>query len=97
MSTANKNYNWVFGIFGKMASSDSALANHSQSDHASRNARVKKKKYVQLDTNFGPLTIELHSEFAPKTCEHFLRHCRSGHLDGMIFHRSVNDCVVCKI
>ncbi|XP_075220353.1 RING-type E3 ubiquitin-protein ligase PPIL2 isoform X2 [Lycorma delicatula] len=56
--------------------------------------RVKKKAYVRLVTNFGPLNLELHSDIVPKTCENFLKHCEEGYYDNTVFHRSVRNFVL---
>lgn len=51
--------------------------------------RVKKKGYVRLNTNFGPLNLELFCDQVPKTCENFLKHCVSGYYTKTLFHRSI--------
>lgn len=59
-----------------------------------RYERVKKKGYVRLVTNFGPLNLELHCDIVPKTCENFLKHCLEGYYDNTVFHRSVRNFVL---
>lgn len=59
-----------------------------------RYERVKKKGYVRLNTNLGPLNIELYCDLVPKTCENFMRHCSNGYYDGTIFHRSIKNFMV---
>ncbi|KAK3930948.1 RING-type E3 ubiquitin-protein ligase PPIL2 [Frankliniella fusca] len=59
-----------------------------------RYERVKKKAYVRLYTNFGPLNLELHSDIVPKTCENFLKHCDSGYYNGTKFHRSIRNFMI---
>lgn len=49
---------------------------------------------VILHTNHGDIKIQLHSEKAPKTVENFLAYVRSGHYDGTIFHRVINDFMI---
>ena len=34
---------------------------------------VKKKGYVRLNTNMGPLNLELYCDTVPRTCHNFLR------------------------
>lgn len=63
-------------------------------DHVVRYERVKKKGYVRLNTNLGPLNIELYCDVVPKTCENFMRHCQNGYYDGTIFHRSIKNFMV---
>lgn len=64
-------------------------------DHVVRYERVKKKGYVRLNTNLGPLNIELYCDLVPKTCENFIRHCQSGYYNGTSFHRSIKNFMVC--
>lgn len=62
-----------------------------------RYQRVKKKGYVRLITNMGPLNLELYCDVLPKTCENFLKHCDSGYYNGTKFHRSIRNFMVnCK-
>jgi peptidyl-prolyl cis-trans isomerase-like protein 2 len=59
-----------------------------------RYAKIKKKAYVRFVTNVGPLNIELHSEYVPKTCENFVKLCQKGYYDGTKFHRSIRHFMV---
>lgn len=59
-----------------------------------RYERVKKKGYVRLQTNFGPLNFELHCDLVPKACENFLRLCASGYYNGTKFHRSIRNFMI---
>lgn len=59
-----------------------------------RYERVKKKGYIRLVTNFGPLNLELHCDIVPKTCENFMKHCANGYYDGTKFHRSIRNFMV---
>lgn len=63
-------------------------------DHIVRYERVKKKGYVRLNTNLGPLNIELYCDTVPRTCENFMRHCQNGYYDGTVFHRSIKNFMV---
>jgi cyclophilin family peptidyl-prolyl cis-trans isomerase len=47
------------------------------------------KPRVQLDTNFGPIVVELEPELAPATVANFLRYVKSGHFAGTTFHRVI--------
>jgi peptidyl-prolyl cis-trans isomerase B (cyclophilin B) len=49
---------------------------------------------VQLATTLGPITIELDPEKAPKTVENFVSYVESGHYDGTIFHRVIEDFMI---
>jgi hypothetical protein len=59
-----------------------------------RYERVKKKGYVRMTTNMGPLNFELHCEYAPKTCENFIKLCQKGYYDGTKFHRSIRHFMI---
>ena len=49
---------------------------------------------VQLATTLGPITVELDPEKAPKTVENFISYVESGHYDGTIFHRVIEDFMI---
>jgi peptidyl-prolyl cis-trans isomerase B (cyclophilin B) len=49
---------------------------------------------VKLHTNFGTIVIELDSEKAPKTVANFIEYVESGHYDGTIFHRVINNFMI---
>ena len=49
---------------------------------------------VRLHTNFGPITITLDADKAPKTVANFLEHVKKGHYDGTIFHRVINGFMI---
>lgn len=59
-----------------------------------RYERVKKKGYVRLLTNFGPLNLELFCDLVPKTCENFMKHCQNGYYNGTKFFRSIRNFMV---
>ena len=42
----------------------------------------------------GPLNFELHCEYAPKTCENFIKLCQKGYYDGTKFHRSIRHFMI---
>lgn len=42
----------------------------------------------------GVVTLELDAEKAPKTTENFLSYVNSGHFDGTIFHRVINNFMI---
>lgn len=50
--------------------------------------------YVELETTAGNIVIELNQEKAPKTVENFLNYVKSGHYDGTIFHRVIDDFMI---
>ncbi|OUS32358.1 peptidylprolyl isomerase [Gammaproteobacteria bacterium 45_16_T64] len=49
---------------------------------------------VNLQTNFGPITLELNKEKAPASVENFLSYVNKGHYDGTIFHRVISNFMV---
>lgn len=49
---------------------------------------------VELNTNKGRIVLELNSEKAPKTVANFLEYVRSGHYDGVIFHRVISNFMI---
>ncbi|XP_067119523.1 RING-type E3 ubiquitin-protein ligase PPIL2 [Centruroides vittatus] len=59
-----------------------------------RYSRIKKKGYLQLQTNFGPLNIQLHCDMVPKTCENFMKLCQKGYYDNTVFHRSIKNFMI---
>jgi peptidyl-prolyl cis-trans isomerase B (cyclophilin B) len=46
---------------------------------------------IVLNTNYGPISVELDFEKAPKSAENFLKYARDGFYNGTIFHRVIND------
>ncbi|MBI0420336.1 MAG: peptidylprolyl isomerase, partial [Nitrosospira sp.] len=49
---------------------------------------------VKLETNYGDITLELDTEKAPITTQNFLDYVNSGHYDGTIFHRVIDDFMI---
>ncbi len=49
---------------------------------------------VQLTTNLGGITLELDPGKAPNTVANFIAYVKSGHYDGTIFHRVINDFMI---
>lgn len=59
-----------------------------------RYTRIKKKAYLRLVTNKGPLNLELHSDVVPKTCENFIKLAQKGYYSDTIFHRSIKNFMI---
>lgn len=49
---------------------------------------------IVLKTNYGPITIELDFDKAPKSAANFMQYAKDGFYDGTIFHRVINDFMV---
>ena len=49
---------------------------------------------VLLKTNKGDITLTLDAAKAPKTVANFLQYTKSGHYDGTIFHRVIDNFMV---
>jgi peptidyl-prolyl cis-trans isomerase B (cyclophilin B) len=49
---------------------------------------------IILHTNFGDITLELDSAKAPKTVANFVDYVKSGHYNGTIFHRVINNFMI---
>lgn len=59
-----------------------------------RYSRIKKKGYVQIQTNHGPLNLQLHCDMVPKTCENFMKLCQKGYYNNTKFHRSIKNFMI---
>ncbi|MGH8442884.1 MAG: peptidylprolyl isomerase [Nevskiaceae bacterium] len=49
---------------------------------------------VTLETSFGTITLELEAGKAPETVANFVSYARSGHYDGLVFHRIIKGFMV---
>ena len=49
---------------------------------------------VLLKTNKGDITLSLDSAKAPKSVANFLQYVKSGHYDGTIFHRVIDNFMI---
>lgn len=49
---------------------------------------------VIMQTSMGNITIELDEKKAPKTVENFVAYVKSGHYDGTIFHRVMDNFMI---
>jgi peptidyl-prolyl cis-trans isomerase B (cyclophilin B) len=47
-----------------------------------------------LQTNAGPIVVELHDEDAPKTVENFRKLAGDGFYDDLVFHRVIPDFMI---
>ncbi len=49
---------------------------------------------ILLETNYGPISIELDTENTPKTAENFLTYVKNSFYDGTIFHRVIDGFMI---
>ncbi len=49
---------------------------------------------VRLTTSLGSILLELDASRAPETVANFKRHVESGHYEGTIFHRVIEDFMI---
>jgi cyclophilin family peptidyl-prolyl cis-trans isomerase len=49
---------------------------------------------VKLNTTMGTIVLELYQDKAPKSVANFLEYVRSGHYDGTVFHRVINNFMI---
>lgn len=54
----------------------------------------KKTYTVTMETNRGPIVLELYPEHAPKTVNNFVFLVKEGYYDGVSFHRVIADFVI---
>jgi len=87
---------------GKVSASFTSTATLRETTHEAailhedivRYSRVKKKGYVRLNTNQGPLNLELNCDVCPKACENFMKLCQAGYYNGTVFHRSIRHFMI---
>ena len=49
---------------------------------------------IVLNTNYGPITVELDFEKAPNSAKNFQQYVKDGFYDGTIFHRVIDNFMV---
>lgn len=49
---------------------------------------------VKLHTSLGVITLALDADKAPKTVANFLNYVQTGHYDGTVFHRVINNFMI---
>lgn len=49
---------------------------------------------VKLSTSLGDIVLQLDADKAPRTVENFLQYVHSGHYDGTIFHRVIDNFMI---
>ncbi|KAG6081982.1 Peptidyl-prolyl cis-trans isomerase cyp8 [Claviceps sp. LM84 group G4] len=56
--------------------------------------RVKNKGYARVETNLGDLTLELHTDTAPRAVWNFVRLAQKGYYKGVAFHRNIPNFMI---
>lgn len=81
MSTSFLIFVLVFGIVGSAA---------AQGGSKSETTAPR----VALETSKGRIVVELYPDKAPKTVANFLQYVKSGHYNGVIFHRVIDGFMI---
>jgi len=55
---------------------------------------ISERPLVLLDTSYGAITLRLHVDEAPLTCENFLHYVRDGFYNNTLFHKVVDGFIV---
>jgi peptidyl-prolyl cis-trans isomerase B (cyclophilin B) len=61
---------------------------------AAQEPQAKPNPRVALETNKGKIVLELFADKAPKTVDNFLQYVKSGHYNGIAFHRVIKDFMI---
>ncbi|KAK0412481.1 hypothetical protein QR680_006235 [Steinernema hermaphroditum] len=56
--------------------------------------KAPQKRFVELNTNMGKITIELYWDHAPRTCQNFQVLAERGYYNKTIFHRIIGDFMI---
>ncbi|KAJ3478201.1 hypothetical protein NLG97_g8641 [Lecanicillium saksenae] len=56
--------------------------------------RIKNKGYARLETNLGELTMELHTDTAPKAVWNFVKLAQKGYYKDVAFHRNIPNFMI---
>jgi cyclophilin family peptidyl-prolyl cis-trans isomerase len=65
-----------------------------QSSSCSEALKGKAPMKVKLTTSMGPIVIQLDKEKAPISTENFVKYVESGHYNGTIFHRVIDNFMI---
>ncbi len=57
-------------------------------------AQAADTPHVSLKTNMGEIVLELYPEKAPKSVANFLQYVKTGHYNGTIFHRVIDNFMI---
>jgi peptidyl-prolyl cis-trans isomerase B (cyclophilin B) len=57
-------------------------------------AKAKGNPVVELTTSMGKIQLQLFAEKAPKSVANFIKYAKSGHYNGTVFHRVIDNFMV---
>jgi peptidyl-prolyl cis-trans isomerase-like protein 2 len=66
----------------------------SDEDYMLKPRRIKIKGYARIQTNYGDITVELQTEFAPRTVYNFVKLSQKGYYNGIRFHRNIKNFMI---
>lgn len=72
----------------------SVKKNQPQTPATETKAMSETAPKILLETSAGNITLELDAVKAPKSVANFVAYVKSGHYDGLIFHRVIKDFMV---
>lgn len=61
---------------------------------AAGDAKTAQNPVVKLETSLGDIYVQLDARKAPMTTANFIQYVKSGHYDGVIFHRVIKDFMI---
>lgn len=70
------------------------MVEEAQPEMAQSKEQERNEIMILMKTSMGDIKIELDKEKAPKTVENFLGYVESGHYNGTIFHRVINNFMI---
>ena len=71
-----------------------AVASAAEKTASSPKKPARAHTMIKLQTNFGPITLELDAKAAPDTVANFVQYVHDGHYDGTIFHRVIDGFMI---
>lgn len=63
----------------------------SDEEYMLKPRRVKQRGYARICTNYGDLSVELNTEFAPKAVWNFVHLAKKGYYKDVAFHRNIRN------
>lgn len=70
------------------------LASSALAVQATDKTAANATPHVSLKTSMGEIVLELNAEKAPKSVENFLQYVKSGHYNGTVFHRIIENFMI---